>query len=107
MVLMTQPSLPGIPGPPPATILRIELEDLTQSQLVDGTLLTVRMGSFSDVPTIAAHRFVGLEADYLDTVVQEVVHAWHYSPHPAGAAMRAVQVNARRARRHARDYART
>lgn len=103
---MTQPSLPGIPAPPTPSLLRIELEDLSLLELTDGVLLTVRAGERGDCPTIAAHRFVGVQQDLVHTIVGDLVHDWCWAPNPVGVLIRRVQQGARHAQRHARDYAR-
>lgn len=92
-----------LPGNPPMTKVTLEITDRTP-ELVDGCQVIVRVQTAGGIlTTVAALRLEGRQSDYLDTLVTEVVSAWHYGEGPRDVATAAASVH-KVARRHARAH---
>jgi hypothetical protein len=83
--------------------LSIELDDGTLD-LVDETRVSIRVRyRDGDLSTVWARRFPGVESDYLDTLVSDVVRAWSYGERQDDI-VRAANHVARHATRHRRAH---
>lgn len=91
------------PARAPMASLVIEIRDHCV-ELDDRTGVLVKVGLGLEPPTSVTHVDLrGRENDYLDTLVQSIVEAWHYREEPRDVA-RAAQAVATQARRHARAH---
>ena len=98
---MTQPSL--LADHPHAHTLVIEIDDGTLRMDHD-YVVTIKTASGDGKPTtLWKERLVGLETDYLDTLVDAAVSAWMYQP-GLRELLRALVKTKRLAEQHRRSH---
>lgn len=93
------------PNRPPMVSLIIEVRDHSYEG-VDRTGVLVKVGTgFSDPSSVASATLEGRMTDYLDTLIEDAVNAWHFQEEPRDVT-RAVTKAVSLARRHARAHER-